>query len=89
MKCKIHKVSRPDVEGGLRTNDVEGQTTRLPTMGKPFVMTAKPLNPNATLRYIETSPVKSVVESDDGKTYIIRTETGSVYEITILSSTTQ
>lgn len=40
MKVKLRKRYRPDVEGGLRTEEVVGDAPYPPRHGKPFIMAA-------------------------------------------------
>lgn len=76
---KLTKVSRPDVEGGLRTDTVLGSVVCFPKKGLTMQMVAEPLNPEADIRFIETSPVTDVQEKDGVTTF--QTLTGSVYTL--------
>lgn len=67
----------------LRTDEVTGTTKKLPKKGEIFVMAAKPLDPKASGRIVNTSRVERVVKNND--TYTIYTESGSIYMIEILN----
>jgi hypothetical protein len=41
----------------LRTDTVLGWTNALPAVGEPFVMSADPLDPAASMRLVTTTPV--------------------------------
>ena len=85
-KCKLATVSRPDVDGGLRTKEVEGYTPEKPEVGKSFVMFSEPIEKLANLRFIETSPIVSLSESvarKGKKSILFKTKTGSVYKVEI------
>lgn len=81
MKCIIKKIFRPDLNdgGGLRTETIEGETNKVPTIGECFCMTAEPLDPLASVRVINTSKIVNMVLIDDG--YRVQTMSGSTYEI--------
>lgn len=79
IKCKLTKVSRPDVEGGLRTDEVEGSTDFMPTIGEPFQMLAAPLE-GGSFRYVATSLVKAIVEESEQEVKFM-TESGSIYTV--------
>jgi len=58
-----YRVRLTRVENGsaLRTSEVEGTTSALPAVGKPFLMFGEPLDPTVgNVRMVETSPVKSI-----------------------------
>lgn len=80
MKCTLKKTSK----GGkaLRTDTIEG-TTRMekPVVGRPFIMTAAPLDKTKTMRLVTTSHVVRVDKFSFGErtVYEFETETGSVY----------
>ena len=82
MKVKLTKISRPDVEGGLRTNSVEGTCHNIPTVGNHFTMVAPPLE-FGNMRCVSTNIVDKVDPVSDN-TYRFETRTGSVYEAEIL-----
>ena len=42
----------------LRTMTVEGVAQSLPEVNRPFIMRAPPIDPSATLRVVETTPVQ-------------------------------
>jgi hypothetical protein len=81
IDIKLTKISRPDIEGGLRTNSVEGKCYSLPIVGNQFEMTAPPLE-SGDIRFISTNFVESVI--DTGKVIRFTTRTGSVYELEVL-----
>lgn len=65
--------------GHIRTREVFGEYKNPPTIGKPFAMFCKPLTPGASLRFVETSRVVKIEQTDGG--VIFETETGSVYQL--------
>lgn len=71
------KVKMTKIKGGerVRTETVIGTARGKPVVGEPFVVTGKPLNEEAQLRVITTSPVVSI----DGD--VITTYYGSQYKI--------
>jgi hypothetical protein len=80
MRIKFERLSTTR-DGGLRTNEVIGDMTRLPSPGERFYMTAPPLE-GGTIRAISTSLVLTI-DQKDANTYEIHTE-NSVYRITVL-----
>jgi len=85
MKVKLRKRCRPDVEGGLRTEEVVGDAPYPPRHGKPFIMAAPLLN-GGSFRAINTSKVVELSLGKKGANdfYTIRTQTGSVYTVEVL-----
>lgn len=81
MKVKLTKLSNN--VNALRTNEVIGKADNLPVIGESFVMTSKPLDPNAAIRLIRTSPVKYISGNMNPDHYIIHTE-NSTYLIEVL-----
>jgi|GEM_PF-4600944 len=68
----------------IRTEIVEGWTSRLPVLGAPFAMTAPPISETAEIRLITTSSIAAIRISPcgaDQTKFIIRTETGSNYVV--------
>lgn len=58
IECILTRIE--SIHSNLRTDEVFGETKDLPMIGKSFVMSADPINENAFIRVIETSPVKEV-----------------------------
>ena len=83
MRVVLKQVKRENLEGGLRTPDVIGECQKLPTVREPFVMTADPLV-SGTLRYIETSRVRSLTAYVKEKRISFLTENGTRYELQVL-----
>lgn len=82
MKVKLTKISRPEgLDGGLRTQEVIGETTKLPVVGECFEMFAPPLYAG-DIRMVNTSEVMKI--SVENKTYTLNTRTGSVYTVELL-----
>jgi hypothetical protein len=80
FKCKLTKISRPDVPGGLRTEFVVGEAASQPTVGKSFLLTADPLAPGTDIRVVRTTSVKSIAANRrDPHIVKFTTDTGSVY----------
>jgi hypothetical protein len=85
MICKLTKISRPDTEGGLRTNEVNGMCMEQPKTGQPFRMTSEPLTEGADIRFIETTRVTDCkVDANNPNIHSFRTQTGSVYQFELL-----
>jgi len=73
------RLSRVRGGGALRTDTVEGLTSRWPPeVGRPLVVIAEPLDPEADLRRVVTSQVKEVVLS--GEACLVETE-NSTYAV--------
>ena len=64
----------------LRTDEVEGVTRELPTVGKSFVIIGEGLEFGN--RCVNTSPLKKVEEIENG--YRLHTASGSLYEVELL-----
>lgn len=82
MKCKLTKV-----KGGkaLRTDTVEGSCVAFPEEGACFEMIAQPLDPLASFRAVNTSPiVKLVLKKRD----LVATEPMSTVDIAVWEATT-
>ena len=83
MKVKLTKVSRPEgLGGGLRTTEVVGETSQLPTIGECFEMTGAPLEIPVGSRWVNTSEVMKL--SQEGNIYTLNTRSGSVYTVEVL-----
>ena len=86
FECTMSKISRPDIEGGLRTEEVKGVTGFTPAKDKTFIMMAKSLTDygfdSISTRYVETSPVTEVVEEGENE-WVVTTMSGSKYNIKI------
>jgi hypothetical protein len=76
-------LSKVDGGSALRTEEVRGSAESGPRVGCRFTMTAEPLNPEAFLRVVTTSEVKSWDYDADEKHIVFRTE-NSTYRLTIL-----
>jgi hypothetical protein len=72
---KLTKISRPDVEGGLRTDSVIGRIEEEPVVGKRLRMIAEPLDKANDIRLIETNIISDI----NGN--IFRTLTGTIYQL--------
>jgi len=86
MKCILKKIFRPEeLEGGLRTETVEGNTLAPPQIGKSFEVIAKSFLEISEgfigCRKVNTSPIVNMVLINDG--YRVTTMSGSIYEILI------
>lgn len=70
----------------IRSNEVEGYSFELPTVGKQFFMIGeaenKEIAKNGGFRQVNTSRVLEVERK--GKVFTCQTESGSTYEITVL-----
>ncbi len=91
MKIKLTKVSRPEgLDGGLRTPSVVGETDSLPTIGRCFEMTGKPLDPTASIRCVNTSKVmamSSAFTEQSNTIFTLKTQSGSVYTVEVTDPT--
>lgn len=76
----IERVEALTETGGMRTKAVEGFFRSQPFVGQPFYFFAEPLDPNADIRVIETSPV--VEKSDISNGYEFKTA-NSLYRVVI------
>lgn len=80
MKVRLTKIHRdPNLEGGLRTPIVEGDTECLPKVGSSFRMFGAPLE-GGICRMVITNLVSEVTFVEDGK-YRFETESGSIYQV--------
>jgi len=77
-KVILTHISRP---GGmvLRTKEVRGWTKYLPEVGLPFILLGEPLEKGMGLRRVNTSEVVGLEVAGD--TYMLKTKTGSVYQV--------
>lgn len=65
-------------------NEVSVEFVNRPTEGKSFVAFGEPIDPTASMRNIQTSPVKLILwTSQDGKAVTFATESGSEYSLVI------
>jgi len=82
MKAKLKKINSN--HNNLRTDTVEGHIDFLPEVNLPFMIKAEPIDPNADIRLVWTTPVKSV-QYIDSNTIVFETK-NSTYEIELLNS---
>jgi hypothetical protein len=82
--CTLTKVSRPDVEGGTRTQVIEGKTNGEPKIGFPFCLIAPPLE-KGDVRIVQTSEIEEVNKINDNE-FNVKTRSGSIYNITMVDS---
>lgn len=75
-KLELSKVSK------FRTETIEGDAPDMPIIGKPFYVFGKSLTEGANVRVVQTSPVKQIDSEEEGE-YIISTESGSRYHLTM------
>lgn len=78
INCTLTKVSTNIND--LRTNEVTGYCLELPEENERFNMYGSPLDPNANVRVISTSPVQKL--SVDNNNYTLETM-NSVYKVNI------
>lgn len=84
MNVKLTKIYRkPELEGGLRTDEVIGVCQNLPCKGVRFSMLAEPLEIKAGVRLVETSVVQEV-KIKQHNLYSFITESGSHYKVEVL-----
>jgi len=76
---KLTKISRPEVEGGLRTDSVVGQLQKEAVVGESLFIVGKALDPNMDIRVVNTSPIIDI--KINGNVKLLRTMTGSVYRL--------
>ena len=81
MHIRLHRVT-----GGtaLRSEAIEGDTNKLPEVGRYLLMTAPPVRVGYSSRIISTSPVTSYRDVPGGRQ--ITTKSGSVYFIEVLGA---
>jgi len=78
-----HKVTFKKIENNhnkIRDDIIEGHCHDLPEINKQFVMFAKPRDAG-DIRIVNTSLVKSCTFFSDTQSYVLRTESGSIYEV--------
>ena len=83
---KTYKVRFAKVKNNhnaLRDDVIDGETTSLPVVGHPFVLTAPPRD-SGNVRVVATSPVKTILSHCKG-TIEFETKTGSIYAVTTLN----
>lgn len=80
MRVKLTKIQ--STHQNLRTNEIEGETGRLPTIGERFSLFGKALNTAAHLRVVVTTEVRETKTLSSGT---IRFETeNSTYEVELI-----
>ena len=62
----------------LRTKEVYGMTSDLPTVGEIFLMVGQPLNETGNLRQVNTNVVTEVEGEDP---IVFKTASGSTYRV--------
>ena len=67
MKVKLVKLKSN--HNNLRTNEMVGECTELPIVGNSFVIFGQPIDKNAAVRVIQTTPVKDVQRMDQTLTF--------------------
>lgn len=78
MRCRLTK--EHSVHQNLRTPVIEGGCDEPPRFGRPFRMHAPPLDPDADIRLVSTTPIVTLVPAeDDADVYVFETE-NSVYK---------
>ena len=77
MKCRLTRLN--SVHRNLRTDEVVGICPFKPRVGVPFMLSGKPLNPNAHVRLVETTKIIKATPSEEGKVIEFETE-NSVYK---------
>lgn len=77
MKVTLRKVQ--STHSNLRTDVIDGEAFRLPSVGECFCVYAAPLFGSGGFRYVMTSPVASL---EEGKGF---TTQNSTYEMTVHS----
>ena len=77
MRCRLTRLG--SVHRNLRTNVVVGNCAFAPIQGLAFIMTGKPLNPNATFRFVQTSRIDRVTPSEKEDALEFQTQ-NSVYK---------
>ena len=80
-KVKLIKILSNHTQ--LRTNEVIGIVKQIPVIDQSFIMTSEPLDKTKDLRYIETSPIKSVEVLEPDLKWVFKTE-NSTYELELL-----
>ncbi len=71
MKCRLTRLN--SVHQNLRTDEVVGSCDHEPVVGQRFIMTAAPLNPDASVRWIETTEVAERTDLVKGQTIEFKT----------------
>lgn len=81
MRGTLKRISKGEKSGKTRTEDITGTFHMKPTVGIPFDLFGKPINPDANFRLWSTSTVAQVEQLLGG--WKFKTESGSVYEVMI------
>jgi hypothetical protein len=68
----------------LRDDEIIGHWQNNPQVGEQFVMYAKPKDPSASLRCVNTSNVVKIDPIDNG--WALHTESGSLYHVTLIAA---
>ena len=78
----MYKVTLERIKNGvaLRSDAITGYTTNLPETGKSFQLVAESATPGADGRFVTTSTVQSIEQTEH--TYLFRT-LNSVYHVTV------
>jgi len=83
---KAFKVLLTKVESNhnnLRTNEIEGLTLELPTVGKGFNMSGEPLDKAMSVRVINTTEIKEIEGSENDFTF---KTLNSTYKLKVLGT---
>ena len=87
MNCRLVRLK--SAHRNLRTDTITGTSEEIPTKGKRFVMTAEPLNPDFSVRVIETTEVTWIRNTPGGALFtginsmVFQTE-NSTYRLDLL-----
>lgn len=76
-KGKLRQKS--ESESGIRGGEIEGSFDLLPEVGRGFRFVGEPLNPQADMRLVWTSPVVGILSNEGGK-MMFKTE-NTTYEL--------
>ena len=72
MLCRLTRIN--SVHRNLRTDEVEGDCFGRPVEGVPFNMTGAPLDPDSTIRIVQTTDVIETISSQDGLSIEFKTQ---------------
>ena len=81
----MHKVTLTKIESNhnnVRSDVIEGECVRLPAIGEPFTMAAKPLDPDASFRWFCSTRVTNVTFGNGKDEYLFRT-LNSLYKLKV------
>jgi len=81
LKVKLKKIE--STHNNLRTDNIEGKTTRIPEIGHPFQLFAESLTEGGDFRSVTTTKIQESEYKEDSRTFVFKT-LNSLYELEVL-----